>query len=301
MADPIGDTVSNAGKTTAAAAKGGLGKQLGPLPVGVWIAIVGGGLVISFYLANKNTKKGGTDNTDTTQPGALVYTGVGGNDGTSDDPDKTTTAGFQTNEAWAQAAKNYLISQGVDAKEASDAVDLYINAQALNNKQNAMISTVTRALGAPPQSLPPVTGTPPPSNNNDPNSNPSVWGTTPRQNPQSLVGTVYVTQADNESLVSIAKKAFGLAPSDYSSMTFASNEILNANHNVITDVTHIPKGTKLYIPVLSSQDFPGFGQYVPQFGYPATGGKSSTGEWQIDTGAIPNSANIARSLAHRQS
>ena len=287
MAD-VTDTVGNTVKTGAKAAKG--------VPPYVWVIAVGGGLLVAFYFnKNKNTAP---DGTNTQAPSALVYTGSGQTE-TSADSDSSAAGGrFQTNEAWAQAAKQWLIAQGVDAKEASDAVDLYINAQALNTKQNAMIANVVRGIGAPPQSLPPVTGTPDPTTPTAQDHD--VWGTTPRQNPASLVGTYYTVNS-GDTLVSIAQKAFGLAPGDNSSKVFASNEILNANHDRITDVTHLTPGTKLYIPVLSSQDFPGFGQYVPQFGYPVSGGQSSTGEWQIDTGLVPESANINRGIAKRQS
>lgn len=299
MAD-VTETVGNTVKTGANAAKG--------VPPYVWIIAVGGGLLVAFYFnKNKNTTP---DGTNTQAPSALVYTGSGQTPNTSADTDSSAAGGkFQTNEAWAQAAKNWLIAQGVDAKEASDAVDLYINAQALNNKQNAMIANVVRGIGSPPQSLPPVTGTPPPSTPGGnttptptPNSNPSVWGTTPRQNPKAIGGTVYTTQFENENISNMVKYAYGLADWDYSSIVFAGNELINANHDVITDVTHIPKGTKLYFPVLSSQDFPGFGAYVPQFGYTAPAGTAgSTGEWQIDVGQVPQSANIARDQAHRVS
>jgi len=287
MAD-VTETVGNTLKTGAKSAKS--------VPPYVWLIAVGGGVLVAFYF-NKSKNKA-SDGTDTQAPSALVYTGTGQTDDSADSNSSKTT-GFQTNEAWAQAAKNWLIAQGVDGKEASDAVDLYVNAQALSAKQNAMISNVIRGIGSPPQSLPPTTGTPPPDNPQ--NTQHDVWGTTPRQNTASLVGTYYTVNS-GDTLTSIAKKAFGLASSDYSSMSFASNQILNANHETITDASHLTPGTKLYIPVLSSQEFPGFGQYVPQFGYTAApGAAKSTGEWQIDTGQIPQSANISRSGAKRQS
>lgn len=292
MANPLETTAETAGKTISKGSGKGLSKQVGPLPMGVWLAIIGGGLVISFYISNKNSKGGkNAEGTNTSAPSALVYTGVGGNSSDTTNATAPTTAKFQTNEAWAVAAKNYLISQGIDGKEASDAVDLYINGQALNAKQNAMVSNAIRGVGSPPNSLPPVTGTPTPTPGNTPVYE-NVWGKTPRLNPQSIEGTTYTKRA-GDTLISIAREAYGLAPEDYSGESFGANAILNENHEVIGDVTNIPDGTKLYIPVLSSQEFPNFFNKIPQGSW-KPGMNTSTGEWAIDVGLIPQSANAPR-------
>lgn len=262
------------------------------VPPWVWIAAVGGGVVFAYV---SSRKKGGTTNTDTTQPGALVYTGVGGNDGNTGGTDTTTSTGFQTNEAWAQAAKNYLISQGVDGKEASDAIDLYINAQALNNKQNAMISTVVRALGAPPQSLPPVTGQP----TTDTGTGDLSDFATKHVNYQDvssptashLAGGVY-TVKQGDTIDSIARRAYNFSSNTaWSNLTFAMNEIVNANFQRIPDVKNLTPGTQLYIPLLASQDFPGNGDSVPLYGFRP--GSTAT-EWEFSAGIVPQSAAKAR-------
>lgn len=282
MAD-VTETVGNTVKTGAKAAKG--------VPPYVWIIAVVGGLGVA-YVMNKQKGASATNATNSTAPTALVYTGTGQTDNSNTSTGQSTSTGFLTNEAWAQAAKNWLISQGTDAKEASDAVDLYINAQALNAKQNAMISTVTRAIGAPPQSLPPTTGSPTPTQDT---WSGSVWGNEPvMEKTIGISGTKY-TVKDGDTLVGIAKKAYGLAPNDYSSMSFASDEILNANYQVINDVGHLTPGTQLYIPVLPSQSFPGFGTKVPQYGYKS----GQPGEWQMAIGQIPSSANTPTATRNR--
>ena len=284
MADAT-EAVGNTVKTGAKAAKN--------VPPYVWIIAVVGGLGVAYVM---NKQKGGTapDGTNTNAPSALVYTGTGQ---TADQTDNTSagqsTAGFQTNEAWAQAAKNWLISQGTDAKEASDAVDLYINAQALNAKQNAMISTVTRAIGAPPQSLPPTTGTPTTDTGDpyDTYAQKHVGYQTSVSGGPSLLGTVYVVK-QGDTIQSIAQKAYALAPTDYSSLTHAMDAIINDNWQNVPDVMNIAPGTKLYIPLLSSQEFPGFGNKIPLMGYMGPG--KGAQEWEFVTGIVPQSAQKAR-------
>jgi LysM repeat protein len=281
----VTDTVGKTMKTGANAAKG--------VPPYVWLIAVGGGVLVAFYF-NKN--KGKTpDGTDTQAPTALVYTGTGQTD-TSADAESSAAQGFQTNEAWAQAAKNWLIAQGVDAKEASDAVDLYINAQALNSKQNAMISNVTRAIGSPPQSLPPVTGTPttPTDSGGDLSAfetahvnytNPGVTGAS------HLSGAVY-TVKNGDTIDSIARKAYDFSSKTaWSNVTYAMEEIINANYTRVPDIKNLTPGTKLYIPLLGSQDFPGYGDKVPLYGY--TGSKPAT-EWEFAAGIVPQSAATGR-------
>lgn len=284
MAD-MTDTVGNTVKTGAKAAKG--------VPPYVWLIAVGGGVLVAFYFnKSKNTA---SDGTNTQAPSALVYTGTGQTN-TSADSESSTTTGFQTNEAWAQAAKNWLIAQGVDGKEASDAVDLYINAQALNAKQNAMISNAIRAIGSPPQSLPPTTGSPNPTNSGDGDlssfEQQHVNYTDPNVSAAShLAGAVY-TVKQGDTLDSIARKAYNFSSGTaWSNVTYAMEEIVNANYSRIPDIKNLTPGTKIYVPLLSSQDFPGHGDKVPLYGY--TGSKPAT-EWEFTAGFVPQSAATGR-------
>jgi len=288
------DPIANTAKTVASPGVANtIKKPIANVPIGVWAAVIAGSLAFAYFRSKKTSA---TTNTDATNPpSALVYTGVGGAGTDADNTKPTNGTTFQTNEAWAQAAKNYLIGQGVDAKEASDAVDLYVQGQALNGKQNAMISTAIRAIGSPPQTLPPTTGSPNPTNP-DPVGTGDVWGSTPRpkNNNNGIIGKTYTVQ-DGDTLVSIARKAYGLSPTDYSSQAHISNEILNTNHEKITDVTKLAAGTQLWIPVIDGQSLPGFGSKIPQFGLKGPGPfDNSTGEWQIDYGYIPESANASR-------
>lgn len=295
MADPI-STATKGATEGGKAASGVAGKQLGPLPVGAWAVVIGGALFFSFYMSKKKSTATNADNTTT--PSALVYTGVGGNTGNTSASTVPQTAGYQTNEAWAAAAKTFLISQSVDAGDASTAVDLYINAQQLTAKQNAWISIATKSIGPPPQSLPPVIANPNPSGptqNNAPTYD-SVWGTSIPFVGGALMGTQYVVQG-SDRLPDIAKKTYGLGNDDYSSLEFAMNEIVNANHDKIGDLANIPQGTKLYLPVLASEQFPAFGNKLPIMGYnPAnfTDPNKTSGDAYVDAGWIPKNALVPR-------
>jgi hypothetical protein len=289
MTEPIGKAAEGAGKT-AKAAGGAMGKQLGPLPLGAWAMVVGGALFFSFYMSKKKSQTGETDESPT--PGALVYTGSGGggNDGSNAPAVGTTPTGFLTNESWASAAKTFLISQNVDGKEASDAIDLYINAQALNPKQSAWIAIATKQLGPPPQSLPPVTGNPSPGQNDPPNRT-SVWGDTPHTG-GGMQGMWYTVKA-GEKLPDLARRAYGLNASDYSGMELAMSEILDANNDRINNMMSLPTDTPIYFPIITAQEFPGTGSniFIPNYN-PAnfTDPNKTSGDPFVDAGYIPRDA-----------
>lgn len=288
MADAAGTTqaVGDLAKTGAKSAKG--------VPPYVWVIAVGGGLGVAYFM--NRSKTNAATGTNTAAPSALVYTGSGQTTDTSADSSSSAAGGgFQTNDAWAQAAKNWLISQGSDAKEASDAVDLYINAQALNAKQNSMISAVTRGIGAPPQSLPPVTGTPVKDNTGDLSQFASAhvnYQDTTNPNASHLAGNVYTTKA-GDTIDSIARKSYNFSnpTTAYSNLTYAMDEIINANFAKLPDVKNIPAGTQLYIPLLASQQFPNFGDKVPLIGFKP--GAQAT-EWEYTAGIVPQTAAVPR-------
>lgn len=288
MTEPLSTAAKGAG-STAKAAGGAMGKQLGPLPLGAWAMVVGGALFFSFYMSKKKTP---AVDTTTTNPGALVYTGSGGGgtDATNSPATGTVPTGFLTNEAWANAAKTFLISQGIDGKEASDAIDLYINAQALNQKQSAWVAVATRQLGPPPQSLPPVTGTPTPGTTTPPNRT-SVWGDTPFSG-GGMQGMWYTVKA-GEKLPDLAKRAYGLGAGDYSGLEMAMSEILDANPDRINNMMSLPTDTPIYFPIITAQEFPGTGGniFIPNYN-PANFAdpNRTSGDPFVDAGYIPRTA-----------
>lgn len=132
-----------------------LGKQVGPLPLGAWIAVVGVGLGIALYSRGQSTPTEVLD--DSGDPG--VGTGeTGGWLPTTPNQTPITEVAIDTNERWALAATNYLIASGYNPVLSVSAVTKYLNGMKLSTQEEALISIALQKYGAPPQSLPPSEG-----------------------------------------------------------------------------------------------------------------------------------------------
>lgn len=177
MAEP--GTEPATGEGTGGGLKKALGRKIGPLPAGVWIAIA----VVVFYYVSKRQKAsaGGsgdqTDSAGNTGPidpktgyvygsaedaAALGQASSGlGTDTDSGSGGSTVSGQYADNNAWAVAAINYLVSIGVDATSANAAVTQFLASQTLTATQQGEINLVIQRLGAPP-SPPEPGGSPPP-------------------------------------------------------------------------------------------------------------------------------------------
>jgi hypothetical protein len=128
-----------------------LGKQVGPLPLGAWAAIVAGGLGIAWY-----TRKSTPVNVPVNDTSG--NTGVGGGAGWIAVAPPTESIGGAgkptTNEEWAVAAINYLVHGGKDPAAADLAIRKYLESQSLSVMEKAMISEALLYLGSLPQPLP---------------------------------------------------------------------------------------------------------------------------------------------------
>lgn len=147
-----------------------LGKQIGPLPLGAWVAVVGGGLALG-YIANKRMGSGeDTQDTIPTDPNSDV--GVGGGQFIYEEP-STVSPGSEvenTNQAWGVKATNYLVSLNINAVDADNTIRKYLSSMQLTVSERAMVNLAIIRFGAPPEPLSPTddvpTGppsTPPPS------------------------------------------------------------------------------------------------------------------------------------------
>lgn len=131
-----------------------MGKSYGPLPMGAWVVLIGGGLGIALY-SSRNKKQTVTVEDTSGVPG--VGTGAqslwvqnappAGSDTVADET-------FTTNEEWARACVNYLIAQGYDAALADTAVRKYLQSKPLSLSENALIKVALAKYGAPPVLLP---------------------------------------------------------------------------------------------------------------------------------------------------
>jgi hypothetical protein len=123
------------------------GKTYGPLPLGAWVALIGGGLGIALYSSKSKKPTVAVEDTSGV-PG--VGTGAqslwvqnappAGSDSVADDK-------FTTNEEWARAAVNYLIAQGYDASLADTAVE-----SVRKSVDNGSIGEVWRSADTAPRS-----------------------------------------------------------------------------------------------------------------------------------------------------
>jgi hypothetical protein len=142
-----------------------LGKQIGPLPLGAWVAVVGGGLGIAIWARSKSSG-GDPEIVDdiSGQPGV----GDGSvSQWTPTSPPTTAIGGDSTepttNEAWAVRSINWLIAQGYDASESDSAIRKYIagNDPGPSMKEYVLQGLALKHFGSPPQPLPPPLNGPP--------------------------------------------------------------------------------------------------------------------------------------------
>lgn len=133
------------------------GKQYGPLPLGAWVAVIGGGLGIALY-SRKKALDAATSAPAIVEDGSGVP-GVGTGPGwlaippPSDAPSGAPQPA--TNEEWGRAAIGHLIAQGYDANMADSAVRKYLEAAQLGIQEYALIRVALQKLGSPPVPLPP--------------------------------------------------------------------------------------------------------------------------------------------------
>lgn len=139
-----------------------LGKQVGPLPLGAWVAVVGGGLGLAYYAKQHSGTP--TPVTDTSGQAGVGDGSTGGwvptTPGTSTDITEPAPA---TNEAWAVKCINWLIAQGYDASVSDSAMRKYIagNEPAPSAQEYVLQGLALTHFGSPPNPLPPSYNPPP--------------------------------------------------------------------------------------------------------------------------------------------
>lgn len=142
-----------------------LSKQVGPLPLGAWIVVVGGGLGIAYYTRKSGTGTDPEPEIDTSgQPG--VGTGaVGGWTPTSPSGTPASNTNPTTNEEWAYQAKQLLIGLGYPATTVSSAIDKYVNGLTPSIQEYTLVGIALAKIGPLPQTLPtgPAEPTPTPT------------------------------------------------------------------------------------------------------------------------------------------
>lgn len=124
-----------------------LGKQVGPLPLGAWVAVVGGGLGLAYF-ANKR-QSAPDDEVLLSERGV----GEGGTPGFIDlnPPEQDDEEEVEdTNSAWAFRATNWLIAQGNNPGISSNAINKFVSGQKLNQQEQALVNMALKQFGPLP-------------------------------------------------------------------------------------------------------------------------------------------------------
>lgn len=132
-------------------------KMVGPLPIGAWAAIVGGGVGFALYSKHRSAAapvSTATVPVSTTAPDS----GVGGSGQWQDLTVPTTPTGGQvgaltSNDQWEISAVNYLIGHGYDPGLADSAIRKYVGGEKLSVSEYALVREVLLRVGEPPQPL----------------------------------------------------------------------------------------------------------------------------------------------------
>lgn len=140
-----------------------LGKQIGPLPLGAWFAVVGVGLGISYYVR----RQGNNTPTVVTDTSGDPGVGMGGSGWVSTTPStgggSVAPATPTTNDQWGVAAINWLIAKGYPPVQADTAVRKYLNGDKLSVQEFSLMTILLAAMGVPPQGVPIQPGDPTPT------------------------------------------------------------------------------------------------------------------------------------------
>lgn len=133
-------------------------KKVGPLPLGVWTAVIAAGLAYSYYRYSQQTSSAPTIVEDTSGVPDVGRRAAGWQ---YDPPPDTTTkdpTDFDTNEQWARYVIDELIAMGYEAGLVDGAIRNYIAGNGLTDGEQAVVNIALRKWGGPPQVLPPVYG-----------------------------------------------------------------------------------------------------------------------------------------------
>ncbi|MFJ8188083.1 hypothetical protein [Streptomyces sp. NPDC096105] len=131
-----------------------LGKKVGPLPLGVWIAAVVGGIGIAYVVRQRGDDDAEPepyvpDGTIIGQPN-----GVGQNGDDDDDRDDLDVTP-QTNEQWGRQAIQRMIARGYNPTLVDSAIRKYLAGETLTVTERALIAETLVVMGPPPVPPPP--------------------------------------------------------------------------------------------------------------------------------------------------
>lgn len=132
-----------------------LGKMVGPLPLGAWLAVGGTGIGVAMWA------RGSGSGTITEEPGAMddeydwssVGTGASGQWIDVTPPEPVGAKPPTDNDEWGRLAIAFLISDGYDSGLAQTAIGKALQERRLSVREYALWWIALRELGAPPYAV----------------------------------------------------------------------------------------------------------------------------------------------------
>lgn len=152
-------------------------EKIGPLPAGVWLLAIAGGLGLAYFI-----NRGGADDRPTDDPtadptfaglppteGAVRLPGGGGGSDDFEPPGACTD-----NACWRRRAFNHLLAVGIGSFAASAALGRFLAGLPLDTDQRRIIDLALGAHGEPPEGAPVAMVTPPPDDPAPPAPTPPI-------------------------------------------------------------------------------------------------------------------------------
>lgn len=229
-----------------------LKQKAGPLPVGVWILAVTGGLGIAWYMRRNATAAAAdvpvTDPTTDYTQGGNTYTppGVGGSAGTGVTPIPTAPA---DNDEWLQRAADYLVGKGLSGSQVAYSLGQWLGGASLTAQDRAIVDMAIIAVGNPPVTPPPAANKPP-----DPPTVPPIT-TPPMPKPNGpLPKAVKPGAPVKPHLVSqtIGRATFGVTSVRGATayIWLLNGQQVNTTPGTSVTLTQLPRHTRLSVSVI---------------------------------------------------
>lgn len=234
------------------------GKMVGPLPLGAWVGVVGGGLGLMLYVRRQNASSDGgyTGTANTSDDAVMQYEdvsippGVGTGGWTYTPPVSDTGSGStapdpDTNETWARRAVNGLIALGYDPSVADSALRKYMEGSQLGASEYALVTIALGKYGAPPVLLPaPIFGPPTAPN---PAAGAGKPTTVTKPKPVTKPHVRYYTVLPGQTLSGIAKR-HGLTWQAVFNANKKGKKRADGSAGILDDPNKIRPGQKLILP-----------------------------------------------------
>lgn len=156
-----------------------LGKMYGPLPLGAWMAVVGGGLGLAVYTRRQSAANAPASPDEMPEDiGTTPGVGMGGSgqwtnvgppaNGSGD------TNSAETNDAWGVMTIGKLIANGYPPGPTNAGITKFLNQGQLDAQEYQIVSEALRRYGSPPTPVPGPFG---PGNVQPPSTGSARWPT----------------------------------------------------------------------------------------------------------------------------